>query len=390
MRGLSVFKLGLTAIPHGPSPSMIAARASTPVAANIDTSMIDPEPEKPRRRLRYRGKNPRGFHEKYKEHQPGRYPEQVARVTARGGTPAGTHRSIMVREILDVLLPRPGDVAVDCTLGYGGHAQELLAAVQPGGRLLGIDADPIELAKAEARLRTLGLPPDAVMVRRMNYAGVARLLAEVAPDGADILLADLGLSSMQIDDPSRGFTFKVDCPLDMRMDPTRGRTASELLSTVDEPGLARLLSENSDEPHALELASAILFAHSRRPITSTRSLAAVVRETVARQSRRRSVRVEDDAVRRVFQALRIAVNDELGSLAALLRSLPSCLKPGGRVAILSFHSGEDRRVKSAFRDGLRDGTYTSIATEVIRASAEERRDNPRSSAAKLRYAVRRS
>ncbi len=351
--------------------------------------MIDPEPEKPRRRLRYRGKNPRRFDEKYKEHQPGRYPEQAARVMARGQTPVGTHRPIMVREILDVLMPRPGDVAVDCTLGYGGHAQELLAAVQPGGRLVGVDADPIELTKSEARLRALGFPPEAVIVRRMNYAGVARFLSDVAPEGADVLLADLGLSSMQIDDPARGFTFKVDGPLDMRMNPKRGRTASDLLSVLDETGLARILAENSDEPDALELASAILLAHTRRPITSTRSLASVVQESVARQSGS-SAPSEDDVVRRVFQALRIAVNDELGSLTALLRSLPSCLKPGGRVAILSFHSGEDRRVKSAFRDGLRDGTYTSIATEVIRASSDERRDNPRSSAAKLRYAVRRS
>jgi 16S rRNA (cytosine1402-N4)-methyltransferase len=227
-----------------------------------------------------------------------------------------------------------------------------------------------------------------VIVRRMNYAGVARLISEVFPDGADVLLADLGLSSMQIDDPSRGFTFKVDGPLDMRMDPTRGRTAFDLLSTVDETGLAGLLAENSDEPDALELARAILQAHARKPITSTRSLAAVVKESVARQSRR-SARANDGAEQRVFQALRIAVNDELGSLTALLRNLPSCLKPGGRVAILSFHSGEDRRVKSAFRNGLRDGTYSSIATEVIRASSLERRENPRSSAAKLRYAVRR-
>ncbi|MFI5456486.1 MAG: 16S rRNA (cytosine(1402)-N(4))-methyltransferase RsmH [Isosphaerales bacterium] len=351
--------------------------------------MIDPEPEKPRRRPRYCGKNPRQFHEKYKEHQPGRYPDEAAKVLARGRTPAGTHRPIMMREILDVLSPRPGAVAVDCTLGYGGHARELLAAVQPGGRLLGVDADPIELARTEARLRTLGFPPGAVIVRRMNFAGVARFLADVAPDGADVLLADLGLSSMQIDDPSRGFTFKVDGPLDMRMDPSRGRTASDLLSTLDEARLAQLLAENSDEPHASELAGAILLAHARGPITSTRSLAMVVQESVARHSPS-SVSSGDDAVRRVFQALRIAVNDELGSLTVLLRSLPSCLKPGGRAAMLSFHSGEDRRVKSAFKDGLQDGTYTSIATEVIRATAEERRDNPRSRAAKLRYAVRRS
>ena len=351
--------------------------------------MTDPDPEKPRRRLRYRGKNPRHFHEKYKEHQPARYPEETARVLAGGRTPAGTHRPIMVREILDLLSPRPGEFAVDCTLGYGGHARALLAAVQPGGRLLGIDVDPIELSRTEARLRTLGFPEDTLIVHRMNYAGVARFLAEFAPDGADLLLADLGLSSMQIDDPLRGFTFKVDGPLDMRMDPSRGRTALALLSTLNAAGLARLLVANADEPHALEFAGAILRAHARGSITSTRSLAAVVRETVGRHSRS-SNGSADDAVRRVFQALRIAVNDELGSLSALLRSLPSCLKRGGRVAILSFHSGEDRLVKAAFKTGLQDGSYASIATEVIRAGAHERRDNPRSSAAKLRFAVRRS
>jgi 16S rRNA (cytosine1402-N4)-methyltransferase len=350
--------------------------------------MTAPDPEKPRRRPRYRGQNPRHFHEKYKEHQPARYPEEIARVLAGGRTPAGTHRPIMMHEILDVLSPRPGEVVVDCTLGYGGHARELLTAVQPGGLLLGIDADPIELSRTEARLRALGFPQDGLIVRRMNYAGTARLLAELAPDGADLVLADLGLSSMQIDDPLRGFTFKVDGPLDMRMDPSRGRTALALLSTLNEAGLARLLAENADEPHALELAGAILRAHARVPIISTRSLAHIVRETVGGRSRS-SQGSANDTVRRVFQALRIAVNDELGSLSALLRSLPSCLKPGGRVAILSFHSGEDRLVKAAFKAGLQDGTYPSIATEVIRAGADERRDNPRSTAAKLRFAVRR-
>jgi 16S rRNA (cytosine1402-N4)-methyltransferase len=349
--------------------------------------MTDPAPDKPGRRPRYRGKNPRHFHEKYKEHQPERYAEDVAKVLAGGKTPAGTHRPIMVREILAVLAPRPGEVAVDCTLGYGGHARELLAAVQPGGRLLGVDADPVELPRTEARLRTLGFPPGAVVVRQMNFAGVAQFLAAETPGGADVLLADLGLSSMQIDDPTRGFTFKADGPLDMRMNPARGRTASALLSTLDEARLARLLAENSDEPHARELAGAILRAHSHAPLTTTRSLAAVVRAAFGRSSPRPGG-TADDAVRRVFQAIRIAVNDEFGALQALLRNLPSCLKPGGRVAILTFHSGEDRRVKLAFKDGLRDGTYASIARDVIRASAEERRANPRSSAAKLRFAVR--
>jgi 16S rRNA (cytosine1402-N4)-methyltransferase len=350
--------------------------------------MTDPDRQRPARRPRYRGKNPRHFHEKYKEHQPARYPEEIARVLAAGRTPAGTHRPIMVREILGVLSPRPGEVALDCTLGYGGHARELLKAIQPGGRLLGIDADPIELSRTEARLRTLGFDEDALIVRRTNFAGVAWFLSELAPEGADVLLADLGVSSMQLDDPVRGFTFKIDGPLDMRMDPSRGRTASDLLSTQNEVGLARILAANSDEPQAVELAAAILRAHAQRPITTTLSLAAVVRETVRAVSR--SSQSADTAVRRVFQSLRIAVNDEFNSLSALLRSVPSCLKSGGRVAILSFHSGEDRLVKSAFKSGFQDGTYSSIATEVMRAGADEKRDNPRSIAAKLRFAVRAS
>jgi 16S rRNA (cytosine1402-N4)-methyltransferase len=342
--------------------------------------MTDPVPEKPGRRPRYRGKNPRHFAEKYKELQPDRYADDVAKVLAAGKTPAGTHRPIMVGEILRVLAPRPGEVAVDCTLGYGGHARELLAAVQPGGRLIGVDADPIELPKAEARLRASGFPPGSVVVRRMNYAGLPGLLADEAPGGADLILADLGLSSMQIDDPARGFTFKADGPLDMRMNPAKGEPASALLSKLGDAGLARILAENSDEPHAGELAAAILRAHARLPLMTTRALADVVRGATRGSA--------DDAVRRVFQAIRIVVNDELGSLATLLRCLPSCLKPGGRVAILTFHSGEDRLVKSSFKDGLRDGTYASIAADVLRASAEERRANPRSTSAKLRFAIR--
>ena len=357
-------------------------------AKALAATLTDPTPEKPLRRARYRGKNPRHFHEKYKEHQPDRYPDDVAKVIAGGKTPAGTHRPVMVAEILRVLGPRPGDVAVDCTVGYGGHARALLAAVQPGGRLLGLDADPIELPKTEARLRGLGLPPESIVLRRMNFAALPRFLAAEAPEGADLLLADLGLSSMQIDDPARGFSFKIAGPLDMRMNPTRGRTASALLSELGESGLAQLLAENSDEPHARELASAIHRAHAREPLVTTQALAAVVYEACARWPRLSDSTVED-LVRRVFQALRIAVNDEFGALTAFLRTLPTCLRPGGRVAILSFHSGEDRRVKSAFKEGLRDGGYVSIAEEVIRPSAEEKRDNPRSSSAKLRFAVRR-
>ena len=349
--------------------------------------MTEPSSDKPARRPRYRGANPRQFHEKYKEHQPERYAADVAKVLAGGKTPAGTHRPILVREILRVLAPKPGEIVVDCTLGYGGHARELLAAVQPGGRLIGIETDPIELPKTEARLRALGFPPEAIVVGRMNFAGLSRFLAAEAPGGADVLLADLGLSSMQVDDPTRGFTFKADGPLDMRMNPAKGRTAAELLSTIDEGALAAMLADNSDEPYARDLAAAIVSARARGPIETTGALAAIVSAGFAPFARRAGT-TADDAVRRVFQALRIAVNDELGALTALLRDLPSCLKPGGRVAILAFHSGEDRLVKSHFKDGLREGIYSSISSEVVRASAEERRDNPRSSSAKLRHAVR--
>ncbi|MFN0198068.1 MAG: 16S rRNA (cytosine(1402)-N(4))-methyltransferase RsmH [Planctomycetaceae bacterium] len=349
--------------------------------------MTDPASERPKRRPRYRGKNPRQFHEKYKEHQPERYVDDVAKVIAGGKTPAGTHRPILVREILAVLTPQPGETAVDCTLGYGGHASALLAAVQPGGRLLGVDTDPIELPKAESRLRAIGFPAESLVVRRMNFAGILQFLADVAPEGADVLLADLGVSSMQLDNPTRGFTFKADGPLDMRMNPEHGQSASALLSQLDEAQFAQILSENSDEPHAAELANVILRANRRTALTTTQALAEAIQTACAKFGRDVEA---DDAVRRVFQTLRIEVNDEFGALTTFLRNLPACLKPGGRVAILTFHSGEDRRVKLAFKNGLRDGIYSSIATDVIRPTAEEQRANPRSSAAKLRFAVRRN
>ncbi len=343
--------------------------------------------EKPKRRTRYRGSHPQQFAEKYKEHDPTRFVEDVAKVLASGKTPAGTHRPIMVREIMQVLAPQPGNFAVDCTLGYGGHARELLTAVQPGGRLLAIDADPIELPKTEARLRVLGFPPESLIARRSNFAGATQLIAAESPEGADVLLADLGLSSMQIDDPARGFTFKSDGPLDMRMNPSRGMSAAAMLAKIDAQKLTTLLGDNADEPRAAAFATAILQAQSRHPLCTTQALAEVVRVAFARLPQT-SDEQADDAVRRVFQALRIEVNDEFGALDTLLRNLPHCLKPGGRVAILTFHSGEDRRVKLALKQGLRDDLYSTIADDVMRPSAEEKRANPRSSSAKLRYAVR--
>ncbi len=343
----------------------------------------DPAPEH-RRRPRYRGTHPRRFEEKYKELAPERYPDIVPHVLAKGRTPAGQHVPIMVDEILVVLAPRPGERAVDATLGHGGHAARLLERLAPGGTLLALDADPIELPRAEARLRALGHDEHAFVARRSNYAGLrAALHAMGWSDGADVLLADLGVSSMQIDDPARGFTFGADGPLDMRMNPNRGLSAAQWLERAGEAPLARALAEHADEPHAETIAAALVARRGR--LATTRALAEAVREAVADRVREDEL---DATVRRVFQAIRIEVNDELGALEALLRDLPACVRPGGRVAILTFHSGEDRRVKHAFADGKRDGTWSDVAREVIRAGAQERHDNPRSRPAKLRWAIR--
>jgi 16S rRNA (cytosine1402-N4)-methyltransferase len=375
-----------------------------------------------KRRVRYSGKNPRRFEEKYKERDPQRYADTVAKVLASGKTPAGTHRPIMVAEILAALSPQPGELAVDCTLGYGGHARAILARLQLGGHLLGLDADPIELPKTTARLRAAGFGPEIFTTIRSNFAGLPQVLASFhslatqkggagqgeeadsspvqnpSPQpsprlggereknsaalfaGADCILADLGVSSMQIDDPARGFSVKTDGPLDMRMNPQRGFPASVLLEKTSPASLAKLLQANADEPRARELANAL----AGKSIAGTQSLAVAIRATLPRLGK-------DDldlTVRRVFQALRIAVNDEFSALDMLLRHLPACLNPGGRVAILTFHSGEDRRVKKSFAAGLHDGFYTDIAHEVIRPTPEERHDNPRSVPAKLRWAQR--
>ncbi len=335
------------------------------------------------RRPRYRGTHPRRFDEKYKERDPARYADDVAKVLASGKTPAGMHVPIMVREILEVLRILPGETAVDCTLGYGGHARELLAAVQPGGRLIALDQDPIELPKAEARLRALGFPPASLAVHRSSYAGLPALLDG---GGADALLADLGLSSMQIDNPARGFTFKTEAPLDMRMNPQRGLPASALLDRTDARTLAEWLAENGDEPHSVTIAAAILGA---LPLSTTTQLAGVLRATLQKIAPRLREDDMESSVRRAFQAIRIAVNDEFGALDTFLRNLPRCMNPGGRIAVLTFHSGEDRRVKHAFKSGLRDGVYSAIADDVGRATPGEQRANPRSSSAKLRWAIRR-
>lgn len=337
------------------------------------------EPPRPPRRKRYSGKNPRRFEDKYKELDPARYAETVAKVIASGKTPAGSHVPILMDECLEALALSPGMTGVDCTLGYGGHAQRILENLSPGGKLIGLDQDPIELPKTEQRLRQAGHGADVFEAVRSNYAGLAKVLGERGIDGADFVFADLGCSSMQFDDPLRGFSFKNTGPLDMRMNPNRGISAADWLARTTPEKLVHVLHEHSDEPRAESLAAAL----AGKTFGNTMEFASAIRV---------AVRADDDVidltVRRVFQAVRIAVNEEFVALDAFLRNLPDCLRTGARTAILTFHSGEDRRVKKSFQAAFREGRFSEISDGVITAGPEERRLNPRSSPAKLRWAVR--
>ncbi len=341
-----------------------------------------------KRRVRYQGTHPKKFEEKYKELDPAANADEVLKVMQRGQTPAGMHRPICVAEVLGVLRPQSGETGLDATLGFGGHTQELLPLVAPNGRVFALDVDPIELPRTEARLRKLGHNEAALTVMRMNFSGIETLLPQ-AGGGFDFILADLGVSSMQIDNPARGFSFKLDGPLDLRLDPSQGVSAFEFLLAVGRAELSELLIANADEPYAVTLAAALQGQYLR----TTSELAELVRRAVHAHlplklpEGERKVEIKK-AQQRTFQALRIAVNHEFAVLDAFLAALPVCLKPGGRVAILSFHSGEDRRVKKAFQSGERSGVYAAVAPEFIRPSFEEQRANPRSSSAKLRWAVR--
>jgi 16S rRNA (cytosine1402-N4)-methyltransferase len=298
--------------------------------------------------------------------------------------PAGTHRPIMVAEALRCLRPAPGDLAVDCTLGGGGHALAILERIQPGGRLLGLDVDATELGRTENRLRAAGFGADTFVACHGNFARLPDLLAAAGLPAVDLIFADLGVSSMQIDDPARGFSFKGAGPLDMRMDPSHGDPASQLIARLSESELAAVLAGNADEPNAGIIARLL----KQQPVTTTRGLEYVLRVALARALPSLAKADLKMSSRRTFQALRIAVNDEFGALDALLQCLPRCLAAGGRVAIQTFHSGEDRRVKHAFRAGRRAGVYADAATAVIRSSKDETFANRRASAAKLRWAVR--
>ena len=339
------------------------------------------------RRIHYKGHYPKNFKEKYKELHPEKYGAIAGHVTAKGNTPAGTHIPIMVEEILDFLQIRPGQQGFDATLGYGGHTRAMLARLQGRGHLYATDVDPIEIVKTEKRLRDAGYGEDILTIRHMNFAGIARLAAETGP--FDFVLADLGISSMQLDNPDRGFSYKADGPLDLRMNPDRGISAADLLRKLSQDDLVHLFVENSDEPYAEAIARTICGDLRRgTPIVTTTALHREVEkalEFLPKKDRRDAVKKSSA---RVFQALRIDVNGEFDALVRFLDSLPGVLAPGGRVAVLTFHSGEDRLVKKAFKLYHNEGIYSAVARDVIRPSAAECARNPRAKPTKLRWAVK--
>lgn len=301
-------------------------------------------------------------------------------------TPEGEHRPVLLGDVLAALAPQPGEIAVDCTVGWAGHAVELLQRVGPTGMLIGLDLDAENLPRARERLTEVAHP---FHLHHLNFAGLAQALGEHGLAQADMVLADLGMSSMQVDDPARGFSYRRAGALDMRMDRSRGKTAAQLLATIAEDELARALAELGDEPHAQAIAAAIVRERGTRPLATTDDLVRLIQSATGQQQWRLHPTPGEwklHPAARTFQALRILVNRELQNLEHLLRLLPMCLKPGGRAAIISFHSGEDRLVKSAFRDGLREGVYARVSPDPARATSEERMRNPRSRSAKLRWA----
>ena len=340
-----------------------------------------------KRRVRYSGTHPKRFEEKYKEQNPEKYADTVEKVIKKGSTPAGMHISICVNEILDFLDIRPGMQGLDATLGYGGHTTEMLKKLEGQGHMYGLDVDPIEIVKTKARLKERGFDEDILTVKQMNFADIDKLVPETGL--FDFVLADLGVSSMQIDNPERGFTYKADGPLDLRLNPEKGISAAERLKQMDMEEIAGMFVENSDEPYAEEIAREIAKRNRKRQyIETTTGLKEVIETTLSFIPEKERKEAVKKSCQRTFQALRIDVNSEFEVLYAFLEKLPHVLKPGGRAAILTFHSGEDRLVKQAFRQQYRDGLYSDIAQEVTRPSPQECRRNPRAHSTKLRWAVR--
>jgi 16S rRNA (cytosine1402-N4)-methyltransferase len=345
------------------------------------------EEKQHKRRVRYSGTHPRTYKEKYKEHQPEKYADTISKVISKGSTPAGMHISIMVKEILDFIDIKPGQQGLDATLGYGGHTKEMLKCLNGKGHIYGLDVDPIESAKTKERLEKQGFGEDVLTVKLMNFKDIDKVAEEAGK--FDFILADLGVSSMQIDNPDRGFSYKVEGPLDLRLNPQKGISAAERIRNISAEELTGMLIENADEPYAEEIADAVVTRQKRgEKIVTTKYLQRVIEEALSFLPKGEQKEAVKKSCQRTFQALRIDVNQEYEVLYEFLEKLPRVLASGGRVAILTFHSGEDRLVKKSFKRFLKEGEYAEVSKDVIRPSQEECVKNPRARSTKMRWAIK--
>ena len=341
-----------------------------------------------KRRVRYSGTHPKTYKEKYKEHQPEKYADTIQKVISKGSTPAGMHISICVKEILDFLQIQPGQTGLDATLGYGGHTKAMLECLKGEGHIYALDVDPIESTKTKERLEKQGFGEEILTVRLQNFADIDQVSKETGKK-FDFILADLGVSSMQIDNPDRGFSYKVEGPLDLRMNPQKGISASERLVGISQEELQGMLIENADEPYAEEIAKTVVNLQKRgKKIETTTQLKEAIEQALRFLPEAERKEALKKSCQRTFQALRIDVNSEYEVLYTFLEKLPEVLAPNGRVAILTFHSGEDRLVKKSFKQFKKEGLYSEISEEVIRPSAEECARNGRAKSTKMRRAIR--
>lgn len=340
-----------------------------------------------KRRVHYSGTHPKRFEEKYKEHDPEKYADTIEKVISKGSTPAGMHISICVNEILDFLQIQPGQQGLDATLGYGGHTRRMLEQLHGEGHMYALDVDPIEIVKTKQRLAEAGYGEDILTIKQTNFRNIDQVAEEAGE--FDFILADLGVSSMQIDNPDRGFTYKFDGPLDLRLDPEKGESAAERLREVSYEELVGMFQENSDEPYAEEIATVIMKRNrTKNYVETTTQMKDAIEEALAFVPEKDRKEAVKKSCQRCFQALRIDVNSEFEVLYDFLDKLPDALRPGGKVAILTFHSGEDRLVKRAFKAGAKAGVYSEVSKDVIRPSAEECARNPRARSTKMRWAVK--
>lgn len=343
--------------------------------------------EKHKRRVRYKGTHPKSYKEKYKELNPEKYADTIVKVIQKGSTPAGMHISIMVKEIIDFLEIKPGQKGLDATLGYGGHTSHMLQCLQGQGHMYALDIDPIEIVKTTKRLEEKGFGPEILTVINQNFANLAEVGEEYGP--FDFMLADLGVSSMQIDNPERGFSYKFDGPLDLRLNPQKGVSGAERLKEVTGAELEGMLIENSDEPYATQISRAVMHAIRKgNGVNTTTDLREIIEKSLQFLPEAERKEAIKKSCQRTFQALRIDVNSEFEVLVSFLEALPDVLASGGRIAILTFHSGEDRLVKRAFKQFKREGIFREIAEDVIRPSAQECAANGRAKCTKMRWAVR--